>query len=88
MTAAANETPDMELKFGRCDRTKCTEAKIIINDHVNNVYTNFYNQLLWNNNVETEFFPKSMLPELMVPVKSFPRDAKKRKTDHPSSDIA
>ncbi|KAJ0457247.1 hypothetical protein HanIR_Chr15g0771541 [Helianthus annuus] len=30
MTAAANDTPDIELKLGRCESTKWTEAKIMI----------------------------------------------------------
>lgn len=30
MTAAANDTMEMELKLGRCERTKWTEAKIMM----------------------------------------------------------
>lgn len=30
ITAAAKETPEIELKFGNCDSTKCTEAKIMM----------------------------------------------------------
>jgi hypothetical protein len=30
MTAAAREMPEMELKFGSCERTKWTDAKIMM----------------------------------------------------------
>lgn len=43
-------------------------------DHVHNVHTNFTYQLLWHHNPETQLLPKGMLPQLMVPVKPFPRD--------------
>jgi hypothetical protein len=34
MTAAASEIPEMELKFGSWDKTKCTEEKMAIHTEV------------------------------------------------------
>jgi hypothetical protein len=34
MTAAASDTPAMELKLGSCERRKCTEEKMAIHADV------------------------------------------------------
>ena len=47
MTAAAKDTPVMELKSGRWDSTKWTEAKIIMKN-VNLMFLQFEHTVSWN----------------------------------------
>ena len=47
MTAAAKDTPAMELKLGRCESTKWTEAKIIMKK-VNLIFLQLGHTVLWN----------------------------------------
>lgn len=47
ITAAARDTPEMELKLGRWDSTKWTEAKIIMKK-VNLIFLQLSHTVSWN----------------------------------------